>query len=474
MDSKQIIKIVTYSLGIISLVFLFWWLNANPTRDFDIHIEGADNRGAGLEAQEVEIGEYFEQFATGYTEFSETWPRFRGEDFDNISKSPVKLIDNFGNDGPKILWSKELGEGHSGAAIYEGLVYILDYDEEERADILRCYSLLDGKEMWVRGYNLNIKRNHGMSRTIPAITEDYILTMGPMCHVMCLDRETGDFRWGLDVAREYESEVPLWYTGQCPLIDDGKAIIATGGNALMVAIDMETGEKLWETPNSEGWKMSHSSVLPFTFGGRKVYVYSAIGALVGVAADGEDAGEILWQTTVWNHSVVAPSPVCMSDGKIFMTAGYGAGGMLAELSESNGEFSIEVITKYAPREGLASEQQTPLYWNGHLFGILPKDGGPGRNQLVCVHPDNPQEMVWTSGSENRFGLGPYFIADGKLFILNDDGTLFIARPSTERYIEMDKVKVIEDGHDAWAPFAIANGYLIMRDATTVVCIDLNV
>lgn len=474
MDSKQIIKIVSYSLGIISLVFLFWWLNANPTRDFEILMEGADNRGAGAEAQEVEIGEYFELFAEDYTELSETWPRFRGEDFDNISKSPVKLIDNFGNDGPNILWSKELGEGHSGAAIYEGLVYILDYDEEERADILRCYSLLDGKEMWVRGYNLNIKRNHGMSRTIPAITEDYILTMGPMCHVMCLDRETGDFRWGLDVAQEYESEVPLWYTGQCPLIDDGKAIIATGGNALMVAIDMETGEKLWETPNPEGWKMSHSSVMPYTFGGRKMYVYSPIGALVGIAADGDDAGEILWQTTVWNHSVIAPSPVCMPDGRIFMTAGYGAGGMLAELTENNGDFSIEIITKYAPREGLASEQQTPLYWNGHLFGILPKDGGPGRNQLVCVHPDNPQELVWTSGSENRFGLGPYFIADGKLFILNDDGTLFIARPSTERYIQVDEFKVIEDGHDAWAPFAIANGYLIMRDATTVVCIDLNI
>jgi outer membrane protein assembly factor BamB len=474
MDSKQIIKIVSYSMGVISLVFLFWWLRADPTRDFEIHVDGADNRGSGAEAQDVEIGEYFEQFATGYTELSETWPRFRGEDFDNISKSPVTLIDNFGSEGPKILWSKELGEGHSGAAIYEGLAYILDYDEEERADVLRCYSLLDGEEMWVRGYDLNIKRNHGMSRTIPAITEDYILTMGPMCHVMCLERETGDFLWGLDVAREYESEVPLWYTGQCPLIDDGKAIIATGGNALMVAIDMETGEKLWETPNPEGWKMSHSSVMPYTFGGRKMYVYSAIGALVGVAADGDDAGEILWQTTVWNHSVVAPSPVCMPDGKIFMTAGYGAGGMLAELTENNGEFFIEIITKYAPREGLACEQQTPLYWNGHLFGILPKDGGSGRNQLVCVHPNNPQEMVWTSGSENRFGLGPYFIADGKMFILNDDGTLFIARPSTERYIEIDKVKVIEDGHDAWAPFAIANGYLIMRDATTVVCIDLNV
>jgi outer membrane protein assembly factor BamB len=473
MDNSRRINIILISLGTVALVFLMWWLRADPTSHFSVSLPGADNRGAGAAAQEVEIGEYFERFNTGYTEMSETWPRFRGEDFDNISKSPVKLIDNFGNDGPKIIWSVELGEGHSGAAIYEGLVYVLDYDEEERADILRCYSLLDGKEMWARGYNLNIKRNHGMSRTIPAVTEDYILTMGPMCHVMCLDRETGDLIWGLDVAREYESEVPLWYTGQCPLIDDGKAIIATGGNALMVAIDLATGEKLWETPNPQGWKMSHSSVMPYSFGGRKMYVYSAIGALVGVAADGDDAGTVLWQATIWNHSVVAPSPVCLPDGRIFMTAGYGAGGMMAQLHDNNGKFSIEILTKYPPREGLASEQQTPVLWNGHLFGIIPKDGGPNRNQMVCVHPDNPQVMVWTSGPENRFGLGPYFIADNKLFILRDDGTLFIARPSLDKYIQMSEVRVIEDGHDAWAPFAIADGYLLMRDATTMICIDLN-
>jgi outer membrane protein assembly factor BamB len=474
MDSRQTIKIISVSLTVIFLSALLWWLTVDPTAGFDVNLEGADNRGEDVAAQSVVIGEIFEEYSGSYTKLSESWPRFRGEDFDNISKSPVPLIDAFGPAGPDILWSKALGEGHSGAAIYKGLVYVLDYDEKERADVLRCYSLLDGTEMWMRGYGLNVKRNHGMSRTIPAVTEDYILTMGPMCHVMCLDRETGDLLWGLDVAGEYESEVPLWYTGQCPLIDGDKAIIATGGNALMVALDCRTGEKLWETPNPEGWKMSHSSIMPFTFGGKKMYVYSAIGALVGIAADGDDAGKILWKSSVWNHTVVAPSPVCMPDGKIFMTAGYGAGGMMAQLSEKNGEFSIEILSKYPPRDGLACEQQTPLYWNGYLLGIMPKDGGPHRNQLVCVHPSDPQQMVWTSGTESRFGLGPYFIADNKLFIMDDDGTLFIVHPDTGRYREMDRIRVIEDGHDAWAPFALANGYLIMRDSKTMVCIDLNV
>ena len=473
--NKKTINIILSATGIAGFVAIFWWLNTDPTKEFTVNIEGADNRGEGVAfVQEVTIGEHFQEYSSDYKALNETWANFRGADFDNISKSPVKLIEKFKVEGPKILWSVKLGEGHSGAAIYKGLAYILDYNEEERADKLRCFSLIDGIEQWSRGYDVAIKRNHGMSRTIPAVTDKYIVTIGPKCHVMCLDRETGNFRWGLDIVKEYQNEIPFWYTGQCPLIDNDVAILATGGSKMMVAVDCETGEKLWETPNPNGWKMSHSSIMPFTFGGRKMYVYSAIGGILGIAADGPDAGSILWETNAWNHSVVAPSPVCMPDGKIFITAGYGAGSMMLQLSENNGDFSIEPIDEYSPKDGLACEQQTPIYWNGHLFGILPKDGGALRNQMVCVDPADTKNIVWSSGKEIRFGLGPYFIADNRMFMLNDDGTLTIARPSTKEYIQLDQVKVIEDGHDAWAPFALADGYLLMRDSKTMVCIDLNI
>ncbi len=366
----------------------------------------------------------------------------------------------------------DLGEGHAGPVVSHGRVYLLDYDEEERADILRCFSLDDGREIWRRGYALFIKRNHGMSRTIPAATEKYVVTIGPKCHVMCVDAETGDLRWGIDLIQEYGGEIPLWYTGQCPLIDGDTAVLAVGGKALLVGVDCETGDIVWQTPNPQEWLMSHSSVLPHTVLGRKMYVYCAIGGILGVSAEEGSRGEVLFSTDTWNPNVVAPSPVYLGDGRFFITAGYGAGSILIQLREDgSGTYSVETLQTLKPSEGMASEQQTPVFYDGHLFSILPKDAGPLRSQLVCCRPDDPATFVWTSGKTNRFGLGPYLVADGKIFVLSDDGVLTVLRASTREYSQLAQAKVLP-GVDAWGPMALVQGRLLLRDSHRLVCIDV--
>ena len=211
--------------------------------------------------------------------------------------------------------------------------------------------------------------------------------------------------------------------------------------------------------------------MPFEYEGRNMYVYSAVGGACGIEAEGRNAGSIIWSTNKWNHSVVAPSPVCMPDGKIFLTAGYGAGSMVLQLEKSGEDFSVEILDEYLPKEGLACEQQTPLYYQNHLFGILPKDAGANRNQLVCVDPSDCRKIVWSSGPTTRFGLGPYMIADNKIFLLKDDGTLFIIEPSINSYKELSRIQIME-GFDAWAPLAVADGYLLLRDSRTLVCINI--
>ena len=469
---KIFINSVVALVAVVGMAAFTFWLTKDPTRDWQASLPGEDNRQAGSLVQEIiRIGENFNLFENKAKEMNGTWPRFRGENLDNIVSEKQKLKDSWKEDEPRILWSVELGEGHAGPAIYKGKVYLLDYDEETREDALRCFSFADGKEIWRRSYGVHVKRNHGMSRTVPTVTEDYVVTIGPRCHVMCVARETGDFIWGIDMVKAYGTTIPQWYTAQCPLVDGDKVILSPGGSTIMMAVDIHSGKILWETPNEGQWKMSHSSIVPMNLNGRKMYVYSADGGVCGVAVDGDDEGKILWQSTAWKHSVVAPSPVILNDGRIFLTAGYGAGGMMIKIVPDGNQFKVEVLKEYQAKDGLACEQQTPVVWKGHLFGILPKDGGANRNQLVCVHPDDVQTMVWTSGKTTRFGLGPFIIADEKMYILSDDGTLTMIKPDVKGYIQLAQKKIL-DGHDAWGPLAIADGLLLMRDSKTMVCLDI--
>ena len=108
---------------------------------------------------------------------------------------------------------------------------------------------------------------------------------------------------------------------------------------------------------------------------------------------------------------------------------------------------------------------------GYIFSIQPKDAGGSRNQFICCKANDCKNILWTSGKTDRFGLGPYTVADGKFFILNDDGALTIAKATTTGWVQLDKVKVI-DGVDSWGPIAIADGYLLMRDSKQMVCVNV--
>ena len=470
---KPIEKYIISAIVFISLVaFIFWFLK-DPVKEFRVSVSGQDNRpNKGSDTSEViKIGENFVEYTSVTSGLTGKWTHFRGADFDNINKENIKLLDKWGKEGPKIAWKVDLGEGHAAPVIFNGKVYLLDYNEAKKSDALRCFSLETGKELWRRSYKVHIKRNHGMSRTIPAINEKYIVTIGPRCQVMCANPQTGELLWGVDLVKEYKTEVPFWYTGQCPFIENDIAVIAPGGTSLLIGIDCATGKVVWKTPNPDNWKMSHSSVMPMVFNGKKMYIYAAVGGICGVSAEGESKGQILWKTTEFAPSVVAPSPLILDNGKILITAGYGAGSMLFQLVKNGESFNVKVLQKYRPLEGLASEQQTPIFMGGYIFSIQPKDAGGSRNQFICCKADDCKKILWTSGKTDRFGLGPYTVADGKFFILNDDGALTIAKATTSGWVLMDKSNIIE-GQDSWGPIAIADGRLLMRTSKQMVCIDM--
>ena len=388
------------------------------------------------------------------------WPNFRGADFDGVVQSEIPLTKQWPAGGPAKLWEVTLGDGYAAPAVYDGRVYLIDYDLENQRDAIRCFSLDDGKEIWRYSYPVKVKRNHGMSRTIPAVNGKYVVTLGPMCHVTCLDAVTGEFVWMIDLVAEYGTKVPLWYAGQCPLIVENKAIIAPAGpDVLMMSVDCATGEVAWKTPNPGKWEMTHCSILPKRFAEQELYVYPGSRGVAGVSAKD---GALLWQTDAWYLRVNVPSPVDCGDGRIFLSAGYNKGSVMMQLQQKDGQIVPEVLFELEP-DVFGADQQTPIYYDGYIYGVRPD------KQLVCL--DTTGKVVWASGSENKYGLGPYIIANGMIYVLDDEGILSLVEATPTGFNKLAQAKVLE-GHEAWGPPALVAGRLLVRDLTTMVCLDV--
>jgi len=465
---------VPISLVAIGTVFLYLWLSTDAAIGLKERLPVPEN-APSIARQEEAIGKIegkLIQFDGAPADLPGAWPRFRGANFDAISTEDIRLARTWPEQGPKVLWSIELGEGYAGAAVLAGRVYILDYDQKNQADVVRCLSFADGKDIWRYSYPVKIKRQHGMSRTVPAVTPEYIVTLGPKCHVTCLDSVTGEFRWMLNLVKEFDTTVPDWYAGQCPLIEDGKAIIAPGGSALMIAVDCQTGQIVWQAPNPNGWQMTHSCIIPTEFLGTRMYVYCASGGVVGVSAQD---GSILWQYPNWQVPTAnIPSPVIVGEGLIFLSGGYNAGSMMLRLAQDGDKIVPQEVFRLKP-EIFGSAQQTPIFYagpeqgrgDGYIYGIRPD------KQLACL--DLKGQVMWTSPSTHRFGnlgLGPYTIADGLIYIMDDSGVLTLAEAKPSDYIQLAQAKVLQ-GPEAWGPMAVASGRLIARDLNRMICLDIS-
>lgn len=449
-------------LVVLALGLLAFWFLQKTGKPLDLRIPGTD-RAPGAETGPTNNPVLAGKVTSGDglpADLPGAWPGFRGPQGSGMSPETNRLARSWPNAGPRELWGVDVGEGYAGPSVLNGRVYLMDYDREKKQDALRCFSLADGREIWRFAYPVSVKRNHGMSRTIPTVTEKTVVAMGPKCHVAAVSATTGELKWALDLVRDYEYTVPQWYAGQCPLIEGDRVILAPGGPAaLMIALDLETGKELWRTANPREWKMTHSSIVPMEVLGERIYVYCAHAGVVGVSAKN---GALLWETTDWKISIATvPTPVLVGRNRMFLSGGYNAGSLMLEVTKTGDKFAAKTVFRLGP-EVFGATQQTPMLHEDHLYGAR-ADG-----KFVCLNLEG--KVVWASDAGQQFGLGSYLAADGLIYAVNDSGLLRLIELTPEKYRLLAQAQILK-GRESWAPMAIVGSRLLVRDLTRMVCLE---
>jgi outer membrane protein assembly factor BamB len=392
---------------------------------------------------------------------ADDWPQFRGPARDGASKE-TGLLRQWPAGGPKVLWTAPVGQGYAGAAILAGRVYHHDYDEKAGEWIVIARALADGKVIWQYKEARVIRPNHAITRTVPAVDGRYVFSLDPKLGLHCLDAKTGKQLWGKNLVAEYKATIPAWYNGQNPLVEPDRLVIATGGDAILVAFDKATGKEIWRTPNPKKHVLTHASVMPATLGGVRQYLFATLNGPIGVSAAD---GKLLWEFARKFNVAVSPSVLAIDGERVFMTASFDAGSVMVRVRREGTAFRAETAWDMKLNEW-NSEIHTPIVHKGHLFAV----GKKKRGLFTCLTFDGTE--VWSSDGKAAFEMGSYLLADGMFFVLEGrTGMLRLLDANATGYKELASAQVLS-GPDVWGPMALSDGKLIVRDLGRMVALDV--
>lgn len=403
------------------------------------------------------------------------WNQYLGPDRNAIAKD-AEILRDWGENGPKELWSYFLGEGYGGVAIYDDEVFILDR-EKGKKDILRCLDLKTGKELWNYGYLAEGELSYPGSRAVPTVDDKYIWTAGPLANLYCINKKSHEPVWKRDLKSQYSIHPTRWGYSQSPLLYNDLLIIGTHGDkAGVVAFNKESGEVIWESRPLTGYSYHASPTLASYGGVDQVIMISPYDRRDStktheVVSFDANTGEELWTYHGLKSFATITPPIVVDESRLLFTDcsynwNYAPITILVEVRKDEKGFEINELFL---TEEAGCKMHPAVVFEDHIY--VNSTGRP--NQMQCLNLEG--EVKWTQDSIPGFDLGGLVLI-GDLIINQDgkNGDIYLIDPSPEGYKELGKASFFDSRKSqAWAPIAYYDGKIIVRDMEKMVCIDLN-
>ena len=380
------------------------------------------------------------------------WPQWRGPDRDGISKEGGLVLE-WPEDGPRRLWSTEVGIGSSSMAIAGGRVVTMG--NENDVDVVRSLDVRTGEEIWAHRYPCPFERRsfEGGTTTTPTIDGERLYTLSYEGDLFCLSAESGKVLWSKNLPKDFGGKPPRWGYSGSPLVAGDHLIVEAGGEkSSLVALHKETGRTLWK---SGSYKAGYSSPILLDQGEEAATaIFSAYGLVVFRLSDGEEQWKHRWKTS---YDINAATPI-VSGNSILISSGYGTGAAVLQTHQA------EPDVLWMSKE-FANQFSSSVLVRGHLFGF---HGNIGRGGPFRSVEFNSGAVNW---SEHGLGVGTVILVDGRLVILSERGELVLAEADAAEFKEIARAQVL--GGRCWVSPAYSNGLLYCRNNQgRLICLQL--
>ena len=362
------------------------------------------------------------------------WPQFRGPNSSGLGEGtpPVR----FGPD-QNVLWKTALGPGLSSPIIWEGRIFLTEFDRAHRQLATLCVDRLTGKILWRRSIAPGqIEKVHKISSpaaATPATDGERVYVYFGSYGLVCYDLN-GNQKW--------ERRLPLPenpYGAVASPILAGELVVLNhqGRDSYLLGVNRRDGRTVWKTDRS---------LFQFGWSTPVHWRHDGIDEIVVLGGDFQpnqrlmaynlaDGAERWW---VGGLPPCGKSTPVIGDGLLFLAApdiiletaaerqnpdraaqfyANNAARVMAVRPGSKGEVRQADIA-WSEKKGVPGVP-SPLYYNGRLYTF--KNEG-----IVFCRVAKTGELVYTG----RLGASGYYYsspvaADGKVYIASEEGVVVV-------------------------------------------------
>jgi outer membrane protein assembly factor BamB len=395
------------------------------------------------------------------------WTQWGGPDRNFISDAKG-LASAWPSGGPKKLWTRALGEGHSSILVEAGRLYtmyrpigMMAYVRRSQEEVVTALDAATGKTLWEFRYpaptdGVDFSEGAGPHAT-PLIAGNRLYATSSRRELFALDKATGKALWSHDFIREYGAPSPNRGDSCSPLAYSGTVIVTVGGpNQAAAAFNQQSGALVWKGGASD---TSPASPILIDVDGQQQLVVFGGDQVLGMNPAN---GQTLWQhphRTDYGLNISTPvwSPV---DHLLFVSSAYGTGSRAIELRQAGGR---TVVAEKWFNNRMRVHIGTVIRLGDYVYGSS-GDFGPAFLSAVDMKTGR---VVWQDRSFSRAQL---LYADGKMIVLDEDGNLGLAAVSPQGLKVLARAAVLQ--HLSWTPPTLAGTTLYVRDRQTIAAFNL--
>ena len=389
---------------------------------------------------------------------SAQWPGWGGPNR-NFTVDVKGLSTQWSTDGPKQVWSRDLGPGYSAIAVDQGRLYTMY--RKGKKEVVVALDAETGKTVWEHQYDAFLLKDmdpqfgEGPNAT-PLVHDGRVYTLGIAGRLECVDQKTGKRIWSSGLVQKLKATVPGFGFSSSPIAYKDTLIVSAGGkNAGVAAFDLKTGKLRWR---KHDFVDTYSSPLVINVDGEDQLVLLVDREVVGLDPT---TGDLKWRfphENQWKTNI--SMPVWGDDGLLYVTSGGTAGSRALKLTRSADVTSVEEVwtnKKVKIGQGNVIRIGDQVYGSG---------GGSGPAFISSLNAKTG-ELNW---QKRGFAKAMILHADGKLIILDENGKLGIATATPDDltiHCEFDLLT-----KPAWTVPTLVGKRLYVRDKVKIMALDL--